>query len=59
MKTHELAFELWLSVLQEHGYNLFEVLAQLIQRLCLRMGAGESWHIAHKQAGLAVPFNNC
>lgn len=47
LSAHKLAFEVWLSILEQHLENFVHVLFQFIQSLTLRMRARETWNITH------------
>jgi hypothetical protein len=49
LRSDELPFKLWRAILQQHGDNLFEVLAELVESGTLRVRTGPAGNVADEQ----------
>ncbi len=49
LRSDELPLELWCSVLKQHRYDFFEVLAEFVECGALRVGARSSGNVADEQ----------
>ena len=58
LDPYEFGFQLGFAVLEEHRHYLSKVLGQLRTGLSLRVGTGETGHMADEEAGLSVFFND-
>jgi DNA-binding transcriptional LysR family regulator len=56
--SDELGLKARITVLKQHAYDLAEVLVQFIQRGCLGVSAGPSWHVADEQAGGGITLDH-
>jgi hypothetical protein len=58
LRADKFRFEAWISVLEQHGYNLAEILSQLVERRPLRVRSSPAWNIADKKTGIRIAFDN-
>jgi hypothetical protein len=58
LRADELALELRFAVLEEHGRDLFEVLAKLVERRTLRMRTRPAGDIPDEEARLRVALDD-
>jgi hypothetical protein len=58
LRADKFRFEAWISVLEQHGYNLPEILSQLVERRPLRVRSSPSWNIADKNTRIRIAFDN-
>ena len=59
LRAHELSFELWFPVFQQHLDYLAEVRLQLIERSGLSVRARKAGDVANQQVGYRIALNHC
>jgi hypothetical protein len=58
LRADEFSFEAGFAILQQHGNNLAQIVLKFIERFRLRMSSGKSGHVAHKQPGILIAFDD-
>ena len=59
LRSDEEPFQLWVPLFEEELQDLSEVQLQLIERLALGMGAGESRYVTDVEASGRILLDNC
>lgn len=59
LSPDKFTFHFWWSILQEHFYDFFQVVLQLVQSFTLRMSPREAWNETNIQTCFTAFFYDC
>ena len=59
LRSDELSFERWLTVLQQHFNHFVKVSIELIERVALRVSSRKSWDIPDVKSRFRISFDDC
>ena len=57
--SDEFRFKLRITVLEEHGNHLLEIVVQFVERLALKVSPRKSWDETDKQTSVRIALNYC